>query len=94
MVYVSNDNTPVCEYADYKFYSPAEYPDLCEAIYSYIICLLGRFMKNAGAFDKYDEFMAQYAGLTKYPIAGKEMPFKYVSENAHAGFAKSFFKLS
>ena len=72
MVYVSNDNTPVCEYADYKFYSPAEDPDLCEAIYSYTICLLGRFMKNAGAFDKYDEFMAQYAGLTKYLIAGKE----------------------
>ena len=72
MVYVSNDNTPVCEYADYKFYSPAEDPDLCEAIYSYTICLLGRFMKNAGAFDKFDEFMAQYAGLTKYLIAGKE----------------------
>ena len=72
MVYVSNDSTPVCEYADYKFYSPAEDPDLCEAIYSYTICLLGRFMKNAGAFDKYDEFMAQYAGLTKYLIAGKE----------------------
>ena len=72
LMYVSNDNTPVCEYADYKFYSPAEDPDLCEAIYSYTICLLGRFMKNAGAFDKYDEFMAQYAGLTKYLIAGKE----------------------
>ena len=72
LVYVSNDNTPVCEYADYKFYSPAEDPNLCEAIYSYTICLLGRFMKNAGAFDQYDLFMNQYADLAKYLVQAKE----------------------
>lgn len=72
MVYVSNDNTPICEYADYKFYSPAEDPNLCEAIYAYQICLLGRFMKNAGDFDAYDEFMDEYAKLTPYLVAGKE----------------------
>lgn len=32
MVYVSNDNTPVCEYADYKFYSPGEDPDLSQRL--------------------------------------------------------------
>ena len=72
LVYVSNDNTPVCEYADYKFYSPAEDPSLCEAIYSYSICLLGRFMKNAGAFEDYDQFMDEYAKITPYLVACKE----------------------
>ena len=72
MVYVSNDNTPVCEYADYKFYSPATDPNLCEAIYTYMICLLGRFMKNAGDFPEYDQFMEEYASLTTYLIAAKE----------------------
>ncbi len=32
LVYVSNDNTPACEYADYKFFSFAEDDCLCEAI--------------------------------------------------------------
>ena len=37
------------------------------------IVAAAKFCKEAGgAFDKYDEFMAQYAGLTKYLIAGKE----------------------
>ena len=73
MVCVSNDNTPICEFADYKFYSPATDPNLCEAIYSYMICLLGRFYKNAGEFDKYDQFMDEYAGLTPYLLKVKEV---------------------
>ena len=72
MIYVSNDNTPVCEFADYKFYSPATDPNLCEAIYSYLICLLGRFMKNAGDFEQYDQFMAEYANLAPYLVRAKE----------------------
>lgn len=72
MVYVSNDNTPICQYADYKFYSIAEDPNLCEAIYSYTICLLGRFMKNAGDFPDYTEFMDQYKQLTPYLVRAKE----------------------
>lgn len=72
VVYVSNDNTPVCQYADYKLYSPAEDPNLCEAIYTFSICLLARFMKNAGEFDKYDEFMEQYGKLTDSLVALKE----------------------
>ena len=42
LVYVSNDNTPACEYADYKFFSFAEDDCLCEAIYTYMITLLAR----------------------------------------------------
>ena len=72
VVYVSNDNTPVCEYADYKFYSFAEDDCLCEAIYTYMFTLVGRFMKNAGEFPKYDEFMNQYAGIVPYLLKGKE----------------------
>ena len=56
LVYVSNDNTPVCEYADYK----------------YMFALVGRFMKNAGEFDKYDEFMSQYANIVPYLLKAKE----------------------
>ena len=55
LVYVSNDITPACEYADYKFFSFAEDDCLCEAIYTYMITLLARFKKKAGEFDKYDE---------------------------------------
>ena len=35
LVYVSNDNTPVCQYADYKFFSFAEDDCLCEACLLY-----------------------------------------------------------
>ena len=72
IVYVSNDNTPVCEYADYKLFSFAEDDCLCEAIYTYMIALLARFKKNAGEFDKYEEFMDQYAQIVPYLIKAKE----------------------
>lgn len=72
MVYVSNDNTPVCEYADYKFASFAEDDCLCEAIYTYMIILLSRFKKNAGEFSQYDVFMEQYEGIVPYLIKAKE----------------------
>ncbi|MBQ8996235.1 MAG: SIS domain-containing protein [Oscillospiraceae bacterium] len=72
LVYVSNDDTPVCEYADYKFYSPAEDPNLCEAIYAYSITVLARFMRNAGEFEKYDSLMDGMAKLTPYLIRAKE----------------------
>ena len=65
LVYVSNDNTPVCEYADYKFFSFAEDDCLCEAIYTYMFALVGRFMKNAGEFDK-------YANIVPYLLKAKE----------------------
>ncbi len=72
LVYVSNDNTPVCEYADYKFASFAEDDCLCEAIYTYTITLLARFLKNAGEFPKYDQFMEEYSGITPYLLKAKE----------------------
>ncbi len=72
VIYVSNDNTPVCQFADYKLYSFAEDDCLCEAIYTYMITLLGRFMKNAGEFDAYDAFMHQYAGIVPYLLKAKE----------------------
>ena len=72
MVYVSNDNTPVCEYADYKFASFAEDDCLCEAIYTYMIILLSRFKKNAGEFDDYDEFLGQYEAVVQYLVKAKE----------------------
>ena len=71
-VYVSNDNTPACEYADYKFFSFAEDDCLCEAIYTYMITLLARFKKNAGEFDKYDEFVEQYSKIVPYLLKAKE----------------------
>lgn len=73
LVYVSNDNTPICEYADYKFFSFAEDDCLCEAIYTYMITLLSRFLKNAGEFPKYDLFMEQYAQITPYLLKAKEL---------------------
>ena len=72
MIYVSNDNTPVCEFADYKFYSPAEDDNLAEAIYTYMIILLGRFMKNKGEFDDYDVMMNEMERVTPYLIKAKE----------------------
>ena len=72
VVYVSNDNTPVCEYADYKFASFAEDDCLCEAIYTYMIILLSRFKKNAGEFEDYDEFLGQYEAVVPYLIKAKE----------------------
>jgi len=73
MVYVSNDNTPICEFSDYKFFSFAEDDCLCEAIYTYMIALVGRFMKNAGEFSKYDVFMKQFQSIATYLIGGKEL---------------------
>lgn len=72
MVYVSNDNTPVCQYADYKFYSFAEDDNLAEAIYTYMITLIGRFMKNKGEFDLYDQFMQEFGSITPYLVKAKE----------------------
>ena len=46
IVYVSNDNTPICEYADYKVSSFAEDDHLCEAIYTFMITLVARLMKK------------------------------------------------
>lgn len=71
IVYVSNDNTPVCEYADYKLFSFAEDDCLCEAIYTYMIALVARFMKNAGEFPEYDQFMAEYAKIVPYLVKAK-----------------------
>lgn len=73
VVYVSNDNTPVCEYADYKLFSFAEDDCLCEAIYTYMIFLLARILKNKGQFPKYDTFMAQYEKITPALIKAKEL---------------------
>ncbi|MCI8649930.1 MAG: SIS domain-containing protein [Anaerotruncus sp.] len=73
IVYVSNDNTPICEYADYKVCSFAEDDCLCEAIYTYQIILLARFMKNHQEFPKYDQFMSEYEKLTPYLLKGKEL---------------------
>lgn len=73
IIYVSNDNTPICEYADYKVASFAEDDCLCEAIYTFQIMLIARFMKNRGEFPKYDLFMEQYQGLTPYLIKGKQL---------------------
>lgn len=72
-VYVSNDNTPVCEYADYKFFSFAEDDCLSEAIYTYMIALIARFMKNAGEFTQYDRFVSEYSKITPYLINGKRL---------------------
>ena len=43
LMYVSNDNTPATEYADYKSFSFAEDDVLCEVIYTYQITLVARF---------------------------------------------------
>lgn len=72
IVYVSNDNTPLCDFATYKVASFAEDDHLCEAIYTYMIILLARFMKNAGEFAEYDKFVAEYDKLTPYLIKAKE----------------------
>ena len=73
IVYVSNDDTPICEYADYKVSSFAEDDCLSEAIYTFQIMLISRFMKNDGEFPKYDQFMEEYDSLTPYLLKGKEL---------------------
>lgn len=72
MVYVSNNNTPVCEYADYKFFSFAEDDCLCEAIYTYMITVLSRFLRNADSFDGYEQFLDQYKMIVPYLVKAKE----------------------
>ena len=72
MIYVSNDNTPVCKFADYKFYSFAEDDCLCEAIYTYMIFTLSRFMKNTNSFDDYEKFVQEYESLVPYLLKAKE----------------------
>lgn len=71
LMYVSNDNTPATEYANFKFYSFAEDDVLCEAIYTYQITLVARFLKNAGAFPKYDTFMDEFSQITPYLLKAK-----------------------
>ena len=73
LVYVSNDNTPVCGYADYKFFSFAEDDCLCEAIYTYMITLLARFLKNKGQFPDYEVFMDEYSKIVPYLLKAKEL---------------------
>lgn len=73
VVYVSNDNTPVCDYADYKFCAFAEDDCLAEVIYTYMIILLGRFMKNNGEFPDYEIFMNQYEQIVPALIKAKEL---------------------
>lgn len=73
LVYVSNDDTPVCKFADYKFCSFAEDDCLSEAIYTYMIMLLARFLKNAGEFPKYERFLDAYAGIAPCLVKGKEL---------------------
>ena len=41
-------------------------------IYTYMITLLARFKKNAGEFDKYDEFVEQYSKIVPYLLKAKE----------------------
>ena len=72
LMYVSNDNTPATEYADYKFFSFAEDDVLCEAIYTYQITLVARFLKNAGAFPKYDTFMEEFGNIAPFLIKAKD----------------------
>ncbi len=82
VVYVSNDNTPVCDYATYKVHSFAEDDCLCEAIYTYMITFLSRILSNMGEFDEYDTFMQQYTNLAPYLIKGKEKYEQRCSEMA------------
>lgn len=63
---------PATEYADYKFFSFAEDDVLCEAIYTYQITLVARFLKNAGAFPKYDTFMEEFGNIAPYLIKAKD----------------------
>ena len=72
VVYVSNDNTPVCDYATYKVTSFAEDDHLCEAIYTFMILLIARLLKNRGEFESYDKFVAEYNQLPSYLLKAKE----------------------
>lgn len=73
VVYVCNEGTPVCEYADYLFHSFAEDDCLAEAIYAVNFMFVGRLMKNAGEFNDYDKFADQLGQITPYLIKGKEL---------------------
>ncbi|HEX2985380.1 MAG TPA: SIS domain-containing protein [Caproiciproducens sp.] len=83
LVYVSNDNTPICEFADYKFFSFAEDDCLSEAIYTYMIAVIARFMKNAGEFPKYDQFMSEYSKIAASLVKGKELYEDRCAKMAH-----------
>lgn len=82
LIYVSNDNTPVCQYATYKFFSFAEDDCLCEAIYTYMIILLSRILKNRNQFDNYDTFMKQLEELPNVLINAKKTYEKRTEELA------------
>ncbi len=82
IVYVSNDNTPACEYADYKFYSFAEDDCLCEAIYTWMIIFLARLMFKAGDFSAYNTLVTQFRQLTPYLIKAKQSVERQAKEMA------------
>jgi fructoselysine-6-phosphate deglycase len=73
VVYVCNPNTPIYDHADYLVQSFAEDDHLCEAIYTFMIILIARLLKNKGQFIDYDIFMHQYTDLTDYLLMGKEL---------------------
>ena len=87
VVYVSNDNTPMCDYATYKVTSFAEDDHLCEAIYTFMILLLARLLKNRGEFADYDRFVSEYDQLPAYLMKAKESVEPYC-EQAAAVIAK------
>lgn len=72
IVYVSNDNTPATEYADYKFYSFAEDDHLGEAIYIWMIVFLARLLYRANQFPRYDIFVEQFRQITPALLVAKE----------------------
>ena len=72
VVYVSNLGTPVCDYADYLFYSHAEDDCLAEAIYLAMIPFIARLMANKGEFTGYEAFMSQLKPMASYLIKAKE----------------------
>jgi fructoselysine-6-phosphate deglycase len=72
VMYVSNANTPACEYADYLLHSFAEDDCLAEAIYLTNIPFTARMMYNAGAFQAYDRFMDQLGKVAPYFVKAKE----------------------
>ena len=82
VVYVSNDNTPACEYADYKFYSFAEDDCLCEAIYTWMIAFLARLLYNANQFPEYDRFVEQFKQITPALLKAKEQTEEHAKEMA------------
>lgn len=72
LAFIAKEGTPICDEVTEYFVNFAEDDHLGESLYLQLIPMMLRFMKNAGCFGRYDEFMEGFDKITPYLIKAKE----------------------